>query len=81
VVTWIVVGAIVLGVLILAASVAAVVGRLHPLANAARRARLRAEDAQRLQAKIEALQQSVLAIQEPAAKAAERIERITHRQG
>ena len=80
-VTWIVVGAIVLGVVILAAAVTAVVGRLHPLANAARRARLRAEDAQRLQAKIEALQASVLAIQEPAAEAAARIERLTHRQG
>jgi outer membrane murein-binding lipoprotein Lpp len=79
VVTWIVVGAVVLGVLILATAVLTVLGRLHPLKTATRRLRLRAEDAERLQAKVATLQESMLAIQEPAGEAAERIERLTHR--
>jgi hypothetical protein len=57
VVTWIVVGSIVLGVVILVASGLAVLGRLRPLADAGRRLRIRTEQAQRLRVKVEALQE------------------------
>ena len=77
-VIWIVLGAVVLGVLILAAAVMTLLGRLRPLATATRRLRLRAEDAQRLQAKVGRLQEAMLAMQEPAEEAERRIERLTH---
>jgi type II secretory pathway component PulM len=79
VVTWIVVGAIVLGVVILAASVGALLGRLRPLNDANRRLRIRLEQAERLQAKVETLQQNMLAMQAPMAEAAERAEKLSGR--
>lgn len=79
-VIWIVVGAVVLGALIFAIAVLVVLGRLRPLKTAARRLRLRAEDAERLQAKVARVQESVLAIDASAAEAADRIDRLTHRQ-
>jgi hypothetical protein len=79
VVTWIVVGAIVLGVLILAAAVARVVGRLRPLRDANRRLRIRLEQAEKLQGKVETLQQNMLAMQQPLAEAAERAENLASR--
>ena len=74
-----VVGAIVLGVLILVASVARVVGRLRPLRDANRRLRIRLEQAVRLQAKVENLQQNMVAMQQPLAEAAERAENLASR--
>ena len=79
VVTWIVVGAIVLGVVILAVSIMVVLGRLRPLNDANRRLRIRLEQAEKLQAKVETLQQNMLAIQAPMAEAAERAEKLTSR--
>jgi type II secretory pathway component PulM len=79
VVTWIVVGAIVLGVVILVVSVMALLGRLRPLNDANRRLRIRLEQAERLQAKVETLQQNMLAMQAPMAEAAERAEKLSSR--
>jgi hypothetical protein len=76
VVTWIVVGAIVLGVLILVAAVLAVASRVRPLFAASRRLRLRGEQAQRLQTTVEALQTNVTALQGGLAETAARAEAI-----
>jgi hypothetical protein len=76
VVTWIVVGAIVLGVVILAASVALVVGRLRPLRDANRRLRIRLEQADKLRSQVETLQQNLLVIQEPLTEAVQRSENL-----
>jgi hypothetical protein len=73
-VTWVVVGAIVLGVVILVAAVGAVAGRVPPLADAGRRLRLRSEQAQRLQVKAEALQQHMADLQLKVAETAARAE-------
>jgi hypothetical protein len=74
VVLWIVIGAVVLGVLILGASLAALAGRFRPLDRAGRRLRLRADEAQRLQAKLAVTQERIEALQEPLAEAAARAE-------
>jgi type II secretory pathway component PulM len=79
VVTWIVVGAIVLGVVVLAASVMVVLGRLGPLNDANRRLRIRLEQAEKLQAKVETLQQNMLSMQAPMAEAAERAQKLANR--
>jgi type II secretory pathway component PulM len=79
VVTWIVVGAIVLGVVVLAASVMVVLGRLRPLNDANRRLRIRLEQAEKLQAKVETLQQNMLSMQAPMAEAAERAQKLANR--
>jgi hypothetical protein len=76
VVTWIVVGAIVLGVLILVAAVLAAVSRVRPLFAARRRLGLRSEQAQRLQTKVAALQENVAALQGGLAETAARAEAI-----
>lgn len=78
-VTWIVVGAIVLGVVVLAASVMVVLGRLRPLNDANRRLRIRLEQAEKLQAKVETLQQNMLSMQAPMAEAAERAQKLANR--
>jgi hypothetical protein len=81
-VTWVVVGAIVLGVVILVAAVLAVAGRTRPLADAGRRLQLRSEQAQRLQVKAEALQQHMAELQIKVAETAARAERVgRHRRG
>ena len=61
---WIVSGAVVLGVGVLAAAVAALLGRLRPLERALRRLGRRAEQAQGLQTSLEALQTRVEEITE-----------------
>lgn len=80
-VIWIAVGAIVLGVLILAAAVMAVLGRLRPLADAGRRLRLRAEQAQQLQTKVEALRANIAGLEIPVAEATRRAERLQRQAG
>ena len=72
-------GAIVLGVVILAVSIMVVLGRLRPLNDANRRLRIRLEQTEKLQAKVETLRQNMLAIQAPMAEAAERAENLTSR--
>jgi hypothetical protein len=72
VVTWIVVGLLVLAVLVLVAAGLAVAGRVRPLVDATRRLRLRAEQAERLQGRVQALQETVAALQEQAAQTAGR---------
>lgn len=73
-VLWIVIGAIVLGVLILGASLASLAGRFRPLDRAGRRLRLRADEAERLQAKLAVTQARMEALQGPLAEAAARAE-------
>jgi hypothetical protein len=53
---WIVAGVVVLALVLMAAVVSALFGRLRPLERAVRRFMLRAEQAQGLQAKIETVQ-------------------------
>ena len=65
--TWIVVGAIGLGIVVLAGSVVALMGHLRELGLAVRRTRLRAEQAQGLQVKTEALTERLAALSEQVA--------------
>jgi hypothetical protein len=75
---WIVAGVVVLGVLLLAAVVAAVLGRLRPLERAVRRLMLRAEQAQGLQAKIETVQARSLELQARVEEATARADLLRH---
>jgi len=70
---WIVAGVVVLAVVLLAAVVSVVLGRLRPLERAVRRLMLRAEQAQGLQAKIETVQERSLQLQA-------RVEQVTARE-
>jgi hypothetical protein len=75
VVTWIVVGVIVLAVLVLVGAAMALGGRARPLLLALRRLSIRAEQAQGLQRRVEALQttaQQVQAAVEASAASRER---------
>jgi hypothetical protein len=69
VVLWIVIGAIVLGVLILGTSLAILAGRFRPLDRAGRRLKLRADEAERLQANLAVTQERMEALQVPLAEA------------
>jgi len=70
---WIVAGVVVLAVVLLAAVVSVVLGRLRPLERAVRRLMLRAEQAQGLQVKIETVQERSLQLQA-------RVEQVTARE-
>ena len=70
---WIVAGVVVLAVVLVAAVVSVVLGRLRPLERALRRLMLRAEQAQGLQAKIETVQERSLQVQA-------RVEQVTARE-
>ena len=62
-VTWIVVGVVALAILFLVAVMAALAGRLRPLARALGRLRVRAEQAQGLESKVTAMQERALVLQ------------------
>jgi len=74
VVTWIVVAVIVLALGGLGAAVASLGRRMRPFAAATRRAQLRAEQAERLEAGVETLRGQAEELQL-------RLERLAHRQG
>lgn len=81
-VTWIVVGAIVLGLLLLVVVVLAVISRVRPLAAAGRRLQLRGEQAARLQAKVATLQETMAGLEAGLAETAAMAERVgRHRRG
>jgi hypothetical protein len=63
VVWWIVLGVVVLALVILLASMLVVAGRLRPLNRAGRRLQIRADEAERLQARVTVMQERVAALQ------------------
>lgn len=63
-VTWIVVAVVALSLVGLAVAVLSLAARLRPLEAATRRARVRAEQAERLEAGVSVLQQHALSLQE-----------------
>lgn len=69
---WIVVGVVVLALIILLVSALAVAGRLRPLSRAGRRLQLRADEAQRLQARVAVMQERVAALQPELDRLSER---------
>ena len=71
---WIVVGVVVLAIVILTVALAALAGRLRPLARAVRRLSLRAEQAEKLQAKVVVMQERLEALQDLAEQTAARRE-------
>jgi hypothetical protein len=74
-VTWLIVaGVVLLGIVVLTAAVAALLGRMRPLERAVRRLWLRAEQAQGLQAKIEAVQARSMQLQPQVEELAARAE-------
>jgi hypothetical protein len=73
---WIAVGMIVVGVLLLALTVLAVIGRIRPLAAAGHRLRRRAEEARALQTRLDTLRQSTLSLQNGVSEAAKRMARL-----
>ncbi|MFI5935417.1 hypothetical protein [Actinoplanes sp. NPDC051494] len=72
-VLWIVIGVVVLALIILVVSVLSVLGRLSGLDRAMRRLLQRQEQATRLQADAEALQETILGLQKRAEVAQEQI--------
>jgi hypothetical protein len=75
---WIVAGVLVLAVVVLAAAVAALLGRLRPLKRAVRRLMLRAEQAQGLQTKIETLQERSVELQARVEETTTRTDHLRH---
>lgn len=73
---WIVVGVVALAVIVLAAVAAVVMGRMRPLARALRRLGLRAEQAEGLQGKVEAMQARAVDLQGRMEEAAARAEHL-----
>jgi biopolymer transport protein ExbB/TolQ len=76
VVKWIVISAFVLGVIVLIASVAAVLRRLSGLRAAIRRARRRQAEATALQHSVESLTETLAGVQERAGTAQQRLAAI-----
>jgi HAMP domain-containing protein len=81
VVTWIVLGTVALGVAVLWVSVVAVLNRLRPLRRAVRRLALRAEQAERLQTRLDELNDRLARLDDPLAEAALRSRGLTGRNG
>jgi hypothetical protein len=73
-VVWIALSVIIVSLLVLLGAVMSLAGRLRPLARAARRMRIRGEEATKLQAKLLALQEHVLEVQSSAEQASVRIQ-------
>jgi biopolymer transport protein ExbB/TolQ len=76
VVKWIVISAFVLGVIVLIASVAAVLRRLSGLRTAVARARRRQAEATALQHRVESLAETLAAVQERAGTTQQRLAAI-----
>jgi Sec-independent protein translocase protein TatA len=76
---WILLGALIAGVVILVLTVSLLAKRLRPLGRAVRRLRLRAEQAERMQEKIVTVQQNVDVLQRGMVEATARAERLTSR--
>jgi hypothetical protein len=70
---WIVLAAVVLGLVVLAAAATSVLGRLPRLRRAARLAQQRRVDAETLQKTAAALEERVAVVQQQAARAQERL--------
>ena len=79
VIWWIVGGLLVLGLVLVVLVVATVLGHLRPLRRALRRQRLHLEQAQKLQARVEALQDATAELESKMELAQERSERLRAR--